>query len=227
MKQICSLLPLTVVLLAACAGGSNVDGAAIVALSKAATGGPEWDRIVVWHETGTGYARGNQTVHYQHWEEFRSLATRNAGDFPGRYMVFDGQVAYACMNAGCTHLGDRDAAVLRNGAYANAYGFFFPQRFPVSFRFEGTRLLRGSRVDVVEVSPAGLNPIQLWIDEKSHFIMRIAYEDGEPDIELSDYRKVGGVTVPFVATDGTSTFRTETVSFEQDGAVSFSPVTLH
>jgi hypothetical protein len=52
MKQFFSLWPLTAVLVSLSANGTGPDGAAIVALAKAATGGQEWDRIEVWHEVG-------------------------------------------------------------------------------------------------------------------------------------------------------------------------------
>jgi len=174
MKQFFSLWPLTAVLVSLSANGTGPDGAAIVALAKVATGGQEWDRIEVWHEVGT-ISSGVQDTYYEHWPDLNSLKMRNVGASPKEYVLFDGRLAYRCMNSGCARMTDVESTAVKEAAYVVSFGFFFPNRFPASVRFQETRVLHNVQVDVVEVSPAGLNPMELWVDRNSHSILRIIY----------------------------------------------------
>jgi hypothetical protein len=123
---------------------------------------------------------------------------------------------------------DVESTAVKEAAYVVSFGFFFPNRFPASVRFQETRVLHNVQVDVVEVSPAGLNPMELWVDRNSHSILNnLRY--GQVRADFSDFRKLGAVTVPFVTTDTSdqSVVRTETLRFERTGAIDFSPRSLH
>ena len=62
----------------------------------------------------------------------------------------------------------------------------------------------------------------VWINHHSHLIFRTVYTDGRFRTDLTDYRKVSGVMVPFTEVSEGVTIKSETVTFEAAGAVSFS-----
>ena len=220
MNRLCTL----VLSITFCCSCSSRDGTDIIALAKTATGGQAWDRIEVWHETGT-VSSGGAVSRYEHWTDLRSLATRNGVTSSPAYMMFDGRAAYRCMNTECNPTTEAESAAIRSGEYVAGFGFFFPDRFPAEVHSGGTRHEHGSQFDVVEVSPVGLDSIELWVDHNTHYILRIVYGRGQFHTDFSDYRRVtGGVTVPFVGIDAQSLVKTETVRFEHAGVVSFSPV---
>jgi hypothetical protein len=223
MNRLCRLCTL-VLLTTSCSGGWSGRGTDIIALAKTATGGEAWDRIEIWHETGTVSSEG-AVSRYEHWTDLRSLATRNVAASAPAYMMFDGRAAYQCMNTECNPMTEAESAAIKSGEYVAGFGFFFPDRFPAEVHSGGTRHEHGSQFDVVEVSPVGLDPIELWVDRNTHYIVRIVYGLGQFHTDFSDYRRVtGGVTVPFVGVDGQNEVKTETVRFQHAGVISFSPV---
>ena len=223
LSHLCCLYTL-VILITSCSDGSRKQGSDIIALAKAASGGEAWDRIEIWHETGTVSSDAGPSQ-YEHWTDLRSLATRNGAASAPAYMMFDGRVAYQCANMECNPMTDAESAAIKSGEYVAGFGFFFPDRFPAEVHSGGTRHGNGSKFDVVEVSPVGFDSIELWIDHDTHYISRIVYGRGQFRTDFSDYRRViGGVTVPFVGVDGQSVLKTETVRLEIAGAISFSPV---
>jgi hypothetical protein len=201
----------------------NERGRQIVAMAKAASGGKGWDSLEVMHDTGQTILKSGQVSRYEHWGDLRNLRTRA---FSGTgHMVFDGHVAVYCETPGCESPKTLDHAVLMGGAYLNCFGFFFPNRFAASFDYKGTRTEGGVAFDVVEVSPAGLASVEIWISRDSHLILRLLNADGRTD--LSDYRKVNGIMIPFVEVIDGVTIKTETVKFEAANAANFSLPTLH
>ena len=221
------LTPLLLVLIAAArssAGEPDEKGLEIIAAAKVATGGTAWDAIQVWHETGHVLLPSGEAFRYEHWADFQSLKTRNESGQGSerRYGIFDGHAAYESKNQNFEPRTELDAKLMEFGAYIVCYGFFFPKRFEASFRFEGTRTDHGVPYDVVRVAPTGLYPIDVWVDQKNHRIFRVAYSDGH-HTDFSDYRTVGGVTVPFHSADaGVGTARTDSIAFEPAGSISFS-----
>jgi hypothetical protein len=142
-------------------------------------------------------------------------------------MIFDGRVAYKCYTVTCDSATRLDSVELRSAAYLNSFGFFFPTRFPASFHYKGTRVDGGVLYDIVEVFPTGLPAADIWIDHHSHVISRTVYADGRFRADLTDYRKVSGVMVPFTEVSEGVTVKSEAVKFEAAGAVSFSLPTGH
>jgi hypothetical protein len=76
--------------------------------------------------------------------------------------------------------------------------------------------------DIVEVSPIGRAAADIWINHHSHLVSRTVYADGRFRTDLTDYRKVSGVMVPFTEVSDGVTMKSETVEFEATGEVSFS-----
>src|SRR5581483_4124444 len=103
--------------------------------------------------------------------------------------------AFQCEDPKCIHRTKLDASLVKEGAYLTSFGFFFPDRFPASFHYDGTRSEGGIQYDVIKVSPAGLQPVDLWLNRQTHRIARFVTAGGL-QTDLSDYRSVDGVTVP-------------------------------
>jgi hypothetical protein len=219
---------LLAVVFIACAGTSESDKKALglIAQAKSATGGNAWDQIEIWHETGHATLPDMGTIRYEHWHDAQSLNTRNVrSDASGglNYMLFNGSESYQSTDADFHDRTPIDPNEARNGAYLVAFGFLFPARFPASFHYEGLKSDKGVPFDVVTVSPRGLKPVDLWLDLNTHRIFRIVSDGGRSHEDLSDYREVTGVLVPFHAVGDGMTFITDTVRFEPRGSVRFSP----
>jgi len=213
---------LVVLMVIALAGCASEEATAIIERAKAATGGKAWDQIAIWHEVGEVTSATGEKSRYEHWQNFHSLATRNIGGGEMDHMIFDGHEAYGCPNPACDPPRPLDATLLKGGAYQVGYGFFFPDRFPASFQYEGSRVDHGVHYDVVKVSPTNLDPFEIWIDSTTHLIYRLADPSRRFQWDLSDYRRVGSVTVPFTEVSSGATVHTESITFEPAGSVSFS-----
>jgi len=221
------LMSLVLVLTAAsCSSSAEPDhkGADIIAAAKTATGGSAWDAIYIWHEAGHVISSSGESSQYEHWADLPSLKTLNASVQGSElhYMIFDGQAAYESTNRNFEPRSALDLKIIRGGAYLACFGFFFPNRFPASFRFDETRTDHGVGYDVVTVSPTGLDSIDVWVDQKTHRIFRLVHSGGQFHTDLSDYRTVGAVTVPFLSIDEEATIQSDSVAFEPAGSTSFS-----
>ena len=217
-------------ILTGCVAGpehSDQKGVELIAQARAATGGDAWDRIEIWHETGSVTSPSTGTTRYEHWHDAHSLSIRNVTtDVSGatRYMLFDGRESYQATDAQFHDRMPLDLNGVRNGAYLVAFGFFFPARFAASVTYRGLKSEKGVAFDVVTVIPEGLEPVDIWLDRNTHRIFRLVSSGGRSHEDLSDYREVGGVLVPFnTAINGTTTAITDTVRFEPRDSVRFSP----
>jgi hypothetical protein len=85
-----------------------------------------------------------------------------------------------------------------------------------------TRTEGGVAYDIVRVWPSRAVPTDIWINHDTHLIFRFDHASGRSLVNMTDYRKVSGVMVPFTSFGDGFTVRTETASFEAAGAVSFS-----
>jgi hypothetical protein len=99
--------------------------------------------------------------------------------------------------------GSNDAelnARARTEAFLAAHGYFFPSRFDLRTTHLGVRESRGRRFDVLRTQPAGGRPRELWFDRQTGLLGLVIDETGGKRVttELSDYRKVGKVMLPFV-----------------------------
>ncbi len=219
------LTPLLLVLVAAsCSSLAEADqkGAGIIAAAKTATGGNAWDAIHIYHDTGRLLLRSGEAGQYEFWTDLQSLKTRNrsVGKFGPHFTIFDGQAAYQSTNPNFEPRRELDVKTMRAGAYLGCFGFFFPNRFEAEFRFDGTRTDHGVSYDVVRVYPKGMDSIDVWVDRRSHRIFRLVH--GQNHTDLSDYRQVGTVTVPFIAGDDDYTLQADSIVFEPAGSTSFS-----
>ncbi len=105
--------------------------------------------------------------------------------------------------------GSVDRAVLakvRSEAFFGAYAWLYPSRFDVRSTLVGSRQHQGRAYDVVKVDPAGGRARELWFDRRTGLLGLMIDSVGPKPltIELSDYRRVGALQIPFrwVATGG-------------------------
>jgi prepilin-type processing-associated H-X9-DG protein len=215
--------------LTSCSGNeeSAARAAEVMAQARAVAGGNAWNRIRFLHERGQIIAASGETSEYEHWGDLHTLSVRN--NHPGRsnFMVFDGHAAYACGDAQCVSRTLLDPQSVRIGAYLASYGYFFPDRFAASYEHRGTREDSGASFDIVEVVPDGIGPIELWVDQSTHHISRLVYAKGQMRTDLSDYRRVGPLLVPFIARDSGMTIKTLAVRLDPEDAneIAFAPPT--
>jgi len=211
--------------LISCGGGedSATKGAQVIAQAKAAMGGDAWNQIRIWYERGQTHSPGGESSEYEHWGDLHTLSVRNNHPSRPNYMVFDGNAAYRCADADCSSRTPLNGVAFKTGAYLSGYGFFFPDRFPASFEYRGTRRDGGVLYDVVRVMPTGSDVVEIWVDPTTHYISR--FMQGSERTDLSDYRTVGAVRVPFVNQVPGMTIQVSTVRFDPPDAdtIEFTP----
>ncbi len=164
---------------------------AVIAASKHATGGTAWDKPEGCVERGT-HADG--AVSYLTRFSLRTYGMRTDDDRGGkvRSMGFDGKVRWQAAGSGPAETSaDRASiqeAIVTN--YLSINGFFFPDRFPATFRYVRAASEGGRRFDIVEITPKKGRPLQIWFDRQTHLIRRVVDIQAVPAVrvEASDYR---------------------------------------
>jgi hypothetical protein len=179
----------------------------VINRARAASGGNGWNYLRGWHETGT-----DGGVAYDRWLDPLRYGMRvEAHEASGGVSVhgFNGAGDWRITASGAV-TGVADAKVVaaaRTEAFYGVYGFFFPGRFDARGKLAGVRKAGGRSFDVVEVTPWGAASRELWFDRKTGLLGRMVDRSGgrATTTELSDYRKIGPLTVAFraVTEDGT------------------------
>jgi hypothetical protein len=163
---------------------------------KAACGGAAWDRLQGWHETGRAELPGGAVVRYEAWHDIgtlRSVYAQRRGEVFATLSGYDGELIWNAGDAARVTL-ERDPAAIRRRVrdlYVSGFAFFFPDRFPAAFVLLGTRSHQGTDYDVLRVTPANADSVELWVNRQTHRIGRIV-APGE-SAELSDYRDFNGL----------------------------------
>ena len=172
----------------------------IVAASKQASGGAAWDVPQGCFETGT-HADG--AITYKTWFNLRRYGMRVETERGGakRMMGFNGQVSWTSNRAGGVEIKTDAESV--SEAIATAYlsnnSFFFLDRFPAEFKYL-REVTEGDRTfDVVEVTPRGSRPMEMWFDRQTHLLGRVVDVHAAQPVTVTagDYRRVGGLAVAF------------------------------
>ena len=173
---------------------------AVLAASKLASGGEVWDAPQGCVETGT-HADG--AVTYKTWFNLRRYGMRVESERAGskRVMGFNGAVSWMVDPAGKVLLRN-DVDSLKeaiNTAYLSNNSFFFPDRFPADFKYLREAAEGGVTFDVVEVTPRGGRPMELWFDRRSHLLARVVDTLGKPPVTVTagDYRRIDNMAVAF------------------------------
>lgn len=184
---------------------------------KAASGGAAWDKIIALHTVSKitqGGLSGTQ-------DEEDDVLT-------GRYSIslvlgptserdgFDGEKAWNQDNSGQSRFvaAADDIGAAKSNAYRVSLSYWFPQRRAGTVSYLRQASDGGRRLDVLQVTPNGGRPFQMWIDGGTHRLDRIV-EPGAEETEttfFSDYRSVSGLVVPYQARSTTGDPRYDAIS---------------
>lgn len=117
-------------------------------------------------------------------------------------LVIDGPRAWhRDHNGAVVQLDPHQIADARTSLFIDAYGPWLAPPETSGLRILGEEELDGRPHTLVEITPPGGNPAQLWIDRGSSLPTRMSQADesglGHDVVHMSDYRPVGGIQVPF------------------------------
>lgn len=181
---------------------------AVVAAAKQAMGGRAWDRLEGCHEQGS---HGDGAIAYQTWFRLTGYGMRvesRRGDSV-RTNGFNGLVSWHAVDGAAPRLGTGEAELREavTTAYVSSNGFFFPGRFPATFRYLREDAHGDRRFDVIEIVPDRGRALQYWFDRSTHYLGRVVDPRDGVTVEAGDYRRVGELAVAFSLTvsspDGT------------------------
>lgn len=166
--------------------------------ARAATGGAAWTKLAGVHEVGT-----EGGLRYERWADPLRFGLRTDVETPAGRVVrgYNGAGAWSLHPASVNVAAEPapDLAVQRAEAYVAAYGYYFRSRFDARAAYVGVRNSDGRAFEVVRVHPNEGKARELWFDRKTGLLGRIVDPNGQKalTVEVGDYRRVGGVTVPF------------------------------
>lgn len=174
----------------------------VLVQSKVASGGDAWNRVHSIKLEGNANAGGLDGP-------FEQLEDVDNGASMLQYTLgpaqvrsgFDGSTSWNQGPSGDVALQDSAAGkqIAASDAYLTARAYWFPQRWPATIEFIGTRKVGGKAYQVLRALPKGGDAIELWLDASTHLITRIVeLTGGSGRTQLwSDYRTVDGVELPF------------------------------
>lgn len=180
------------------AQGYSQPAVRVLTRAFAATGGQGWYVLRGWRETGR---QGG--VAYESWiDPLRYGLRTETREAEGlRIDGFNGQAAWQVGPDGAiTAVNDHAAlAKARTEAFFAANCYFFRGRFDARGDYVGVRSLGGRSFAVVRIQPWGGEPRELWFDQRTGLLSRIVDRTGKHAavVQVSDYRKVGPVLIPF------------------------------
>lgn len=170
----------------------------VINQARAATGGGAWNVIRGMYEIGQ---QGG--VRYERWADpirygWRVETHEAAGK---RTRAFNGAAEWEILPDGGVTGSDHALVIskARGESFFATWGLFFPSRYDIRTAYIGVRQHEGRTFDVIAVRAATAAPRELWFDRKTRHLGRMIDRNGvkQTVTEISDYRKVGPVTVPF------------------------------
>ena len=181
----------------------------VLAAAKTASGGAAWGGIHSLRKVGTirvfgldGPAQqlidmktGASVTHMK-----LSLGTRAAGN--------DGKTSWTKNFGGEVLSRDMPSGHARavTSSYLNARGYWYPNRWPATLKYLGTKSLKKRTYQVVQVTPKGGASAQLWFDAKTHLLARQVQQFmiGREVTTFSNYRTVDGVKISYESHESTT-----------------------
>jgi hypothetical protein len=166
--------------------------------ARAASGGRAWNAVRGLHESGLDAGQ-----RFERWLDPLRYGLRAETTTPAGKLVtgYNGAAAWL-IGADGRAFGPADQtaiAQIRAEAFFGACGYFFPSRFDVRSAVVGGRQAQGRAFDLVKIHPEGAKARTLWFDRKTGLLDRLVDDTGGRPVtlELSDYRKVSAVQLPF------------------------------
>ena len=172
----------------------------LMAECKTASGGAALDRPAAFHETGTIVRDGNSGT-YEMYADLHGLRTAGIHTIDGKIGGggYDGTRAWHFGPDGKVVIVTDPAQLAQEkfGAYLTISGYFYPDRFPATFKYLGRKKAGSQNYDVVAVTPEGSLTGELWLDTHSHRIMRVTIDFADMTGEILRYRVVDGTWIGF------------------------------
>ena len=171
----------------------------LIAQMKAAYGGAKLDTLATYDYTGKHVRDGKINVDYEAWGDLRTMANVQRETSQGVTVTggYDGKVGWNMGLDGKVRVQSDPKKLqgARFGAYANTYGFLFPERFPATFESLGRRQADGKAYDVLKITPQGALSFELWLDPQTHLAARIVASEGTESAvaQFQDYQTVNGM----------------------------------
>ena len=166
----------------------------LMAEAKVAAGGARLDKATTYYSSGTLVRDGAINGVYEEWGDYRTMAFTHVETFAGVTSTggFDGKTGWRLGPGGKVLL-----AGTKLSGYLDVQGYFFPDRFPAQFTYAGVREAEGRHYDVVVVTPAGGNPIDLWLDPRTHLLQRLTGKLGATTVQgdVTQYQTIDGLKV--------------------------------
>ena len=188
---------------------------ALLAQSKAAMGGAAWDGVRSLDMQGTLKVGGlsGSIGSLQDLPSGRWAGNVEAGPIRQR-AGFDGKATWRMGNDNEVSVHKPPTASDVTGIYRKAYAWWYPKRWPAKIEWAGHQGSQGKAFDVLHITPQGGVPFDLWIDARTHFIVRfVDAADGDAETtSLGDYRNVHGVELPFLKQTTDDTTRRQQVT---------------
>jgi hypothetical protein len=177
----------------------------IIAASKAATGGANWDQIKSWQETGK-ITQGGLEGTYQAWVDFPKVLTAEVfklGPVKGS-AGWNGKESWSTDSNDQLRIETSQAAIAAaiKSAYQAGHVFYFPDRYPAELKYNGVKDDNGKPCDVIVCQPKDSDPFEVWIDQSTHYLTKMVDLTGEQPqtTSFSDYREFKGLITPFKST---------------------------
>ncbi len=178
---------------------------------KRASGGTRWDQVASMELTGTVSSGGLGGDYHATYDLLtgRSREAYQLGPVQGAE-GYDGEAPWSQDPGGEIAVLNAPEAKrrARSQAWLNARAYWFPGRLSADFATLGRREQDGASYSVLVATPQDGDPVTLWFSPDSHLLARWQQRQGGDTVtsELSDYRDVGGLKVPFqIVTDVTDT----------------------
>jgi hypothetical protein len=179
-------------------GEARHDPATVLDAARIAAGGKALDAKEGVYEEGR-----HGDVTYRTWLDLKHYGMKSESERDGkrRTIGFNGSIQWVQGPDGAVVIKS-DADSLREAvltAYVSNNGFFYPERFPALFRYVRLARASGHSFDVIEASPKGGRPVEIWFDHRTHLLARLVDNDGKPPVtvEVSDFRHLEGTHVGF------------------------------
>ncbi len=197
--------------------------------ARSASGGAAaWNGLAGAHETGN-----EEGGRFERWSDMVRYGLRSELGAGESKLTegYNGAGAWRILPDGVTvaEPAAEELREIRTNAFFASYGYFFPSRFALRATHVGTRRAGNRTFDVLRLHPEGAEPRQAWFDRRTGLLSVIVDEVGprQARITLSDFRKVGRVTVSFESAiepkGGTVRRRTlETLEFTPNDRALFS-----
>ncbi len=207
-SSLASALGAAMLALAVPAIGATVpDPVAIFAANHAASGGAAWNRIAEIVERGS--LRGaQQTGTYVTYTDTRTGYSKSIARIDGTTSGSgdDRRGPWYETNAIVQSTTALDAQrTARAQAYVARNGWWHPRSDPATFSYVGRKSLSGRVCDVVDVTPANADPLEVWIDAQTHLIAKVVdtTDTGSKIVAaFAHYRPIDGVQYPYESISG-------------------------